>query len=148
VLLGGRRLVQKCVRAGTEQREQGVGIADVLPLDVASERVGVEHVAHDGVADGLRVEPEEVVSAQHAQVGAQLALVVEDRGVAALAGGEPLYVVGHLTLKEVGRLPAADREHRPRPLQQPRRLGDELVLARGDHEPIVRMDECTIFSPV
>ena len=52
----------------------------------------------------------EVLAAQDAQVGAQLALVVEDRRVAAAAGRERLHVVGDLALEEVDRLAAAQRE--------------------------------------
>ena len=45
---------------------------------------------------------------QHAHVGAQLSLVVEQRRVAALARLERLHVVGHLALEELGGLAALE----------------------------------------
>ena len=94
-------------------------------LDVAAERVGLEHVAQHGVADRLGVEEEpvggstrlgrvrtDVLPAQDAQVRAQLALLVQDRRVAALSRLERLDVVRDLALQEVGCLRAADEELR------------------------------------
>jgi hypothetical protein len=113
-------------------------LGEVLPLNVAPERVGVEHVAHDGVSDRLGVEPQEVLSAQDAEVRAQLPLVVEDRGVAAGAGPESVDVVADLALQEVDRLTAAhDELGALGAVHQPGGLREELVLAGGDHASIV-----------
>jgi hypothetical protein len=60
--------------------------------------------------------------------------VREDGGVAAAAGRERLDVVGDLPLEEVGRLAAADEELPALgAVDQTDRLGDELVVACGDH---------------
>jgi hypothetical protein len=64
------------------------------------------------MADGLGVEPEPVVTAEDAQVSAQLALVREHGGVAAAARLERLHVVRHLALEEIRRLGPAHEELR------------------------------------
>ena len=87
-----------------------------------------------GVPDRLGVDEQPVLAAQDAQVGAQLALVGEHDGVAALAGGEPLDVVGHLALEEVGRLAAAQQQLRALgAVDQADAGSQQLVLVDGDH---------------
>ena len=105
VLLGRRRGVEPLARGGrADQGQQRARLGHVLELHVAAERIGPEHVLEHGVADRLGVEPEPVVAAQDAQVGAELALVVQDGGVAPAPRLERLDVVRHLPLEEVGRL--------------------------------------------
>ena len=77
-----------------------------------------------------------------AQVGAELALVGEDGGVPALPGRERLHVVRDLALEEVRRLAAAHEELRAvGAVHQPGRLGDQLVVACGDHTASVLLGE-------
>ena len=125
-------------RGGADERQERARLGHVLVLHVAAERVGAEHVLEHGVPDRLGVEPEPVVAAQDPQVGAELALVGEDGGVAALPGRERLDVVRHLSLEEVRRLAAAHEELRAvGAVHQPGGLGDQLVVACGDHKPSV-----------
>ena len=64
----------------------------------------------------------------------ELPLVREHGGVAAAARLERLDVVRDLPLEEVGGLAAAHEELRPLgAVDQSGRLGDELVVACGDH---------------
>ena len=66
------------------------------------------------VGGGLEVEPDLAgAQPQHPHVGLDVALAVEQRGVAALASVEGLDVVGELALQVLGRLRSRDREHAP-----------------------------------
>ena len=66
---------------------------------------------------------------QHPHVGLDLALAVEQGGVAAFARRERLDVVGQLTLQELRGLAAADHEARPAgAIDQPGLLTQGAVL--------------------
>ena len=83
---------------------------------------------------GLGVEPEPVVAAQDAQVGAQLALVGEHGGVAALPGSSASTSFDTWPWRKSAASRAAHEELRAvGAVHQPDRLRDELVVAGGDH---------------
>ena len=81
----------------------------------------------------LAVEQEPVGAAQDAHVGADLALVGQQRGVAALPGGEGLDVVGDLPLEEVRDVGAGQEQLAAARAvdDHGRRLG-QLVVRRTD----------------
>ena len=121
----------------SDSREWPSAVA-VLPLDVAAQRVGGEHVVDHRVPNRLCIEPQKVIGPQDPEIGAQLALVVEDHRVAAAARSERLDVVGDLALEELHRARAADHELRAiGAIDQSGGLGEQLVLAGRYHPSIV-----------
>ena len=85
-------------------------------------------------ADPARCRPGGVAARADTHVRAQLALVVQQRGVATLAGLERLHVVGHLALQELGGLGALRRSTPP---GRSTRAGggEQVVFGGGDqHE--------------
>ena len=88
-----------------------------------------------GARGGLGVHQQPVGGqAEHPHVGAELALVVEQGRVAALAGRERLDVVGHLALQELGGLGSAQLDHRAAgALDEAGVVGEQLVVGGGDH---------------
>src|SRR5439155_1842037 len=82
--------------------------------------------------------PDPVGPAQDAHVDLHLSLVVEQRGVAAGAGRQPLDVVRDLALEELGRLASGEPELAPgRAIHNADGLAKQLVLGGLQHGPIV-----------
>src|SRR5439155_10833580 len=112
VLLVRRPRVQSLSSLGPDEREKGPRGRQVGEADLASEAVGLEHVLQDSVSYRLRVEQEAARRSQQPQVGADLALMVEEHRVAPLPRRERAYGVADLPLQEVGGLAPADLEYR------------------------------------
>jgi hypothetical protein len=98
--------------------------------DLSAQAVHLEGVGQSAAAGRLGVHQQPVGrQAQDAQVGAQLALVVEHGRIAALTGLEALDVVGDLALEELGGLRSVELEHGPaRTRDQCGVLGEQLVF--------------------
>jgi hypothetical protein len=134
VLLLGGRSIESLARLGADQRQDRARLGHVLEAHVTSEAVRLDRVRKHGAGDGLAVEPEPAVAAEDAQIGAQLALVSQDRRVATAPRGQPLDVVGHLSLHEIDDLPAAQQElGAVRSIDEPDRLLQQFVGIGRDH---------------
>jgi hypothetical protein len=93
-------------RLRADQREQRRLERALVQLDVAAELVPADHVEQLLQRRALCVEQQLVAEVEHAQVAEHLALVGEERRVAAAAGLQRLDVVGDLALQERLRLRA------------------------------------------
>ena len=79
--------------------------------------------------DGLEVEPEPALrEVEDAHVRGEVALAVEERGVAALTVLDRLDVVGQLTLQVLGGIGAGDQHAGAVPAQESRLLAEGAVL--------------------
>jgi hypothetical protein len=117
---------------GPDHGEQGALHGALVDLDVASDLEPPEQVEELLEGDALRVEPQEAVAGEHAQVAEHLALVGEERGVAARAGRERDHVVGDLPLQEVARLaPGEDELAALGAVDHARALAQRPVVGRG-----------------
>ena len=97
-------------RARPDQRQQPALERALVQLDVAAELVAPDHVEQLLQRDPLGVEQQLVAEVEDPQVAEHLALVGEERGVAAVPGVERLDVVGHLAVQELLGLGTGQRE--------------------------------------
>ena len=97
-------------RLGPDQRQQAGLERPLVQLDVAAELEAADHVEELLEGGALAVEEQLVARVEHAEVAEHLALVGEERGVAAGAGLEALDVVRHLAVEELLRLAPRERE--------------------------------------
>ena len=134
-VLGLRRgRVERGVGARTDEREDRAGVRHVLADHVLPDGELVDHPLDELLGVALGVEPEAVLETEDANVGAELALRVEEGGVAAFAGSEPLDVVRHLALEELGGAGAREELLRAVGAVDQRDVGRrELVGVGSDH---------------
>src|SRR6185437_13774921 len=138
VLLLGGGGVERLARIRSDEREDRALGAHVDALHVTAEAVRAHVLEQRGQSHLLAVDPHRVGQAQHAHVGQELGLVIEQRCVAASPRLERLDVIGHLPLQELQRLRAGELELAAlRTIHQPDRLPETFVFGRRDHGSIV-----------
>jgi hypothetical protein len=111
---------------GAEQGEQAALECALVQLDVHAELEAPDHVEELLERRALGVDPQLRAGVQHAQVPEHLALVGEERGVAAVPRLERLDVVRDLAVEEGLRLGPGERE-----LAAFGAVGERACLARG-----------------
>ena len=128
-----RRPPRRRARRARRAPAAACACAAAPPADHAAAQRVEEHLQ----CDALGVEPQLAAGAQHAQVGEHLALVGQQRRVAAAAGRQRLDVVADLAVEHLGRLGPGQGELAARGAVDERDLlGDEAV---GGGE---RLDGC------
>jgi hypothetical protein len=116
-------------RLRADQRQLAHLERALVQLDVGAELVAADHVEELLQARALAREQQLVAEVEHAQVGEHLALVREQRGVAAVPGLERFDVLGDLPLQELAAVRA--REGEPAAagaVDEPAALGERAVL--------------------
>ncbi len=98
---------------GADQRQQPALDRALVQLQVIADPEPADHVEQGLQRDALGVEQQLLADVEHAQIAEHVALVGEERGIAAGPGRERLDVVGHLAGEEPLRLGAAERELAP-----------------------------------
>ena len=111
-VLGGGQVARTGDVAGVraDDRQQPLLERALVQLGVPADRAAAEMVEERLERRALGEQQELVAGVQDAQVAEHLALVRQQRRVAAGAGGERLDVVGDLAVEHLGGLPAGERE--------------------------------------
>ena len=121
-------------RVGADERQQRGLQRSLVDFDVAPELVAPNHVEQLLQGDALGVEQQLAAGVEHAQVAEHLALVREERGVAAAARHEPLDVVGDLALEERLGLGSGERELAALgAVDEAARVGQHVGVGDGGH---------------
>ena len=126
-------------RLGSDQRQQPALQRALVQLHLVADLEAVDHVEQRLQRDALGVEEQllrrraALADGQDAQVSEHLALVRQERRVAALARAQVRELVGHLPVEELDRAGAAESELAPLgAVDQASALAQDAVLGAGN----------------